>query len=313
MDHADEIPEPHRASTAAALTSDDLGPPDLGEQPADEEAGETGQGVTSGLLDELAKAMHAAADQERERIATVVAEEAAERIERTRARASLEAQELRRLADDDLQGISEWADAETERIRTEAAQRADARRAALDEEIRLHEANIDAEIQRIDGALADYRATLQQFFSDLTTATDPEEIARRAGALPPPPDLDAVRADASAASVVRLDESTATDDEGVDDDAATVVAADVEIDEEFDAETQLIGVMDPTAAPDSPADTITAPDDEPQPVAAAAGRALDPGASRLLRTISTWTPSTDREDGRAADGTGDQTGSDRPI
>ena len=132
--------------------------------------------------------------------------------------------------------------------------------------------------------------------------------------MPPPPDLDAVRADTSAASVVPLDESTARDDdEAFDDDAATVVGADIET----DLETRLVGVMDPTAAGESPPETIASADmtaEEQQPVAAAAGSSGGPAsASRLLRTISTWTPPADREDRGAADAPGDQTGSDRKI
>ena len=192
-------------------------PPDAGSPPDDEATSASGvdpgashadgtdlggprTSVTDGFLVELAKAMHAAADQERDRMELVVADEGAAHVERARARASVEAEEFRRIADEDLDSISEWSASEIERIHSEAARRADERRSALDDYIEQHEAIIDTEIQGVDGALAQYRLTLEQFFSELKASTDPAEIARRAGTLPPPPDLDEVRAECASRS-----------------------------------------------------------------------------------------------------------------
>jgi hypothetical protein len=222
--------------------------------------------ATQGFLVELAEAMHAAADQERERMELVVADEGAAHVERARARAAVEAEELRRLADEDLERISEWSATEIERIHGEAARRADERRSALDDYLRRHEAIIDTEIQGVDSALAEYRLTLQQFFAELTASTDPAEIARRAGTLPPVPDLDEVRANARAAAVGRFAQETAPDDaaegdedpstaEATLDEAAEAIAAtdqaatgEAEIAGAEEDEAPLIGVMDPVAA-----------------------------------------------------------------
>jgi hypothetical protein len=259
-------------------------PPDPGSPPDDEatsasgvnpgmashadgmELGDTRASVTHGFLVELAKAMHAAADQERERMESVVADEGAAHVERARARASIEAEELRRIADEDLDQISDWSAAEIERIHKEAARRAEERRSALDDYIQQHEAIIDTEIQGVDSALAQYRLTLQQFFSELTASTDPAEIARRAGTLPPPPDLDEVRANARAAAVGRLARESAPDGPADEDhdpstpDATLEAAAestqatdealtdDIEIAESPEDGAPLIGVMDPEAA-----------------------------------------------------------------
>ena len=259
-------------------------PPDAGSPPDDEatsangvdpgvashadgsDLGEPRASVTDGFLVELAKAMHAAADQERERMELVVADEGAAHVERARARASVEAEEFRRIADEDLESISEWSASEIERIHSEAARRADERRSALDDYIEQHEAIIDTEIQGVDGALAQYRLTLEQFFSELKASTDPAEIARRAGTLPPPPDLDEVRANARAAAVGRLARETAPDgaagndrdpsaaeitlEEAAESTQATdrPLTDDAEIAELPEIGAPLIGVMDPEAA-----------------------------------------------------------------
>jgi hypothetical protein len=277
MDYADQNHATDRWPNGAP-------PPDAGSPPDDEatsasgvdpgvasdadgrDLGDRRASVTHGFLVELAKAMHAAADQERGRMESVVADEGAAHVERARARASVEAEEFRRIADEDLDLISEWSASEIERIHSEAARRAEERRSALDEYIAQHEAIIDTEIQGVDSALAQYRITLEQFFSELTASTDPAEIARRAGTLPPPPDLDEVRANARAAAVGRLAQETAPDG-GADNDQdpstaeATLEEAaestqathqpptdDADFAESPEIGAPLVGVMDPEAA-----------------------------------------------------------------
>jgi hypothetical protein len=307
--------------------------------------------VTQGFLVALAKAMHAAADQERERLAVVVEEDGAVHVERARARASVEAEELRRLADEDLERISEWTAAEIERIHTEAARRADERRSALDDYLRRHEAIIDTEIQGVDGALAGYRETLEQFFSELTASTDPAEIARRAGTLPPPPDLDEVRASARAEAVGRLAQEPARDgatddDEGpataeaMYDEAAesTPSTGDAEIAGSPEVEAALVGVMDPVAAQQSgPPDILVGDaamedggesaedasldaaradvtDIDLEPVPVAAGWSAEPNSAvRLLRTIAPWTAPTDRVERQVVDDADEHQEPDKPI
>jgi hypothetical protein len=309
MDYADQIPETDRWSNGGAPTADAVLPPDDETNPeSGVDPGEMGASVTHGFLVELAKAMHAAADRERERISAVVADEGAAQVERARTRASIEAEELRRFADEDLKRITEWSASEVERIHREAARQAEERRAALDEYIRQHEAIIDTEIQGVDGALAEYCDTLQQFFLELTASTDPAEIARRAGTLPPPPDLDEVRANARSAAVARLAETTAPEDAP-------------------EVEAPLIGVMDPvadrqsgppdmqmpidaaaeetseTTGEDASLDAARADvtDDDSAPVLVPAGSSDEAGpASRLLRSLATWT-TPDRVDRRVAD------------
>jgi hypothetical protein len=158
-------------------------------------------GLRPGFLAELAVAMRATAERERANIGKRVEEDAAGHIEKVRARAAIETEELRRLAEEDVQHIEEWSAAEMERIRAEADQKIGDRRASLDEYLRQHDAIIDTEIQGVDAAVSDYNATLDRFFAELAGSDDPSVIVARAETLPPPPDLDQVRAQARASAV----------------------------------------------------------------------------------------------------------------
>jgi hypothetical protein len=134
------------------------------DQPVTEHAPEgIGAGLRPGFLAELAVAMRSTAEKERERISERVSEDAAAHIDKVRARAAIETDELKRLAEEDVQHIEEWSAAEMERIRAEADQKIGDRRASLDEYLRQHDAIIDTEIQGVDAAVSDYNATLDRF------------------------------------------------------------------------------------------------------------------------------------------------------
>jgi hypothetical protein len=158
-------------------------------------------GLRPGFLSELAVAMRATAERERENIGTRVADDAAGHVEKVRARAAIETEELRRLAEEDVQHIEEWSAAEMERIRSEADTKIGDRRASLDEYLKQHDAIIETEIEGVDAAVRDYNTTLDTFFAELAESDDPSVIVARAETLPPPPDLDQVRAQARASAV----------------------------------------------------------------------------------------------------------------
>ena len=105
------------------------------------------------FLAELALAMKAAAERERERIGEVVATEAAEHVEKARTRAAAETAELRRLADEDLERIEDWSTTEIERIRREAERRTDERRSGLEAYLAQHDTIIATEIDGVDSAV----------------------------------------------------------------------------------------------------------------------------------------------------------------
>jgi hypothetical protein len=163
-------------------------------------------GLRPGFLAELALAMRATAEKERERIAGRVADDAAAHVEKVRARAAIETDELKRLAEEDVQHIEEWSSSEMERIRGEADRKIEDRRASLEEYLKQHDSIIDTEIDGVNDAVRDYSSTLDRYFEELSQSEDPATIVARAEALPPAPDLDQVRAQARARAVAMLAE-----------------------------------------------------------------------------------------------------------
>jgi hypothetical protein len=299
MDHTETIdlgPQPNDPETL----------PDLGGEP-DENA--TFQG-------ELARAMQAAAERERARIARVVRDEAAAQADATRGRAAIEADELRRLADADLEHIQQWSADEVERIRTEGERRTTERKTALAEHLAQHEAIVDAEIGGLDDAVTAYDATMDAFFERLGPMTDPTEIARLAGSLPRPPDLDAARA-AARSRAMRDDAGDAepppvgsvqdeSDASPGEDRSADGIASDEAPSDS--AATVAVMASDPIGRADEPADGTPPPHPEPDDPAATAAAELtdapsaepvsaeptphESAAARVLRTIAPWTSSS---------------------
>jgi hypothetical protein len=182
--------------TTDASSAADIDPP-AAEHPIDG----SGVGLRPGFLAELAVAMRATAEKERERISAKVSDDATGHIDKVRARAAIETDELKRLAEEDVQHIEEWSTAEMERIRAEADRKIEERRGSLEEYLKQHDTIIDTEIEGVNAAVRDYGTTLDQFFAELSQADDPATIVARAEALPAAPDLDQVRAQARASAV----------------------------------------------------------------------------------------------------------------
>ncbi|HET8786804.1 MAG TPA: hypothetical protein VFM38_14285 [Candidatus Limnocylindrales bacterium] len=181
-----------------------------GAPPSDRTTEGVAAGLRPGFLAELAVAMRATAEKERERIAARVADDAAAHVDKVRARAAIETDELKRLAEEDVQHIEEWSASEIERIRSEANQKIEDRRASLEEYLKQHDSIIDTEIDGVNAAVREYSATLDRYFEDLSKSEDPATIVARAEALPPAPDLDQVRAQARARAVAVFAEAEET-------------------------------------------------------------------------------------------------------
>jgi hypothetical protein len=287
--------------------------------------------------DELARAMHAAAEHERLRIEASVDEDATVHVEKVRGRALAEAAELKRLAEDDVAGIRGWAKSEIERIRAESDVQIDERRERLEQHLVSHATIIDGEVDRVSEAVEGYRHELEAFFVRLSEERDPTEIARLADTVPEPPDFEVIRAVARAEAVDRLSRLESEEPSPAEASSEAPVA------EESSAPTderELVAVMDPAladtsseqaAAPaetsddtpateetepaaeaavdDASADMATTPGettegeadaDAPEPVAAAAGPSGDTNpATRFIRSLTSW--------GSADQGNGDQT------
>ena len=142
--------------------TDALGPPDA--------AADTSTAVVrrpthvSSLLDEIARAMQAAADRERERIHAGVGEQEIAQVEKIHARAAAETDALRKCADDDVVLVNAWCEEQIRRIRAKADRRIEDRRGQLEQSVAQHGTLIEAEIQSVRVAVQDYRDSLGAFF-----------------------------------------------------------------------------------------------------------------------------------------------------
>ena len=281
------------------------------------------------FLSELARAMQEAADRESERIAAIVTQDAATHIEQVRARAALETDELRRLAEEDVARIENWTANEVQRIRSEANDRIAERHADLETYLGQHDAVIDAEIVGVEGAVDEYKALLSRFFVELAGSGDPTEIVRQAVELPTPPDLDTIRANARARATARFAAATVqsvvaavapeapVESEVVAPEApveSEVVAPEAPVESEVVAEAQssavvsyvdpLIGVMEDIPATRDDDATVHPADAKPpigvmadektgwesdEPVTIGSTVDHTSAAVRLLRSVAPWT------------------------
>lgn len=160
------------------------------------------------LKAEIARAMQNAAERERERIDAGFGEEETVQVEKIFTRAAAEAAELSKHADDDVSVVNAWYKDQIKRLRAEADRQIDERRMRLEESLTHHGSLIEAEIESVHLAVAGYRASLGAFFDRLAGERDPSAIARLAGDLPEPPDLDDVRAEARSDAMHALAQET---------------------------------------------------------------------------------------------------------
>ena len=193
----------YQPSTDPAL---DAGRDDDSAQPLSEPA--------RGFLTELTHAMQAAAEHQREATNVEVEVMTTTHLERVHARAAAEAEELRRMAQVDIDGIHAWQQTEADRIRLEAERRIVARGEELDSYLVRHAAIIDGEVEQIEGAVATYQMRLDEYFDQLTIETSPAVIAKLADEMPEPPDLakvgGAARVQAVAALAAESDDESET-------------------------------------------------------------------------------------------------------
>ncbi len=159
---------------------------------------------TRGFLVELTHAMQATAERQRETTAAEVDALTAAHLDHVKTRAAAEAEELRRMAQGDIDGIHSWHQAESARLQEEAERRILARGQELDSYLVRHAAIIDGEVDEIEAAVVEYRTRLDGYFDRLTTESSPAEIARLADEIPEPPDLAKVGGEARAKAVAAV-------------------------------------------------------------------------------------------------------------
>ena len=238
-----QIEEETAESGVAAEAAESVEPAEMAptEAPiADEPAPVVGRrsSMLSSLQSEIARAMQVAAAQERQRIDAGVGEEETVQVEKILSRAAAEAVELAKHADQDVSLVNGWSKEQVKRIRAEADRRIEDRRARLELSLRQHGSLIGAEMESVHVAVEGYRSTLGAFFGRLADEQDPSAIARLAGDLPEPPDLDDVRAEARAEAMQALDEEPAETPDPPHDESGNGNG-------ESAPERELVGVMDP--------------------------------------------------------------------
>jgi hypothetical protein len=180
------------------------------------------------FLAELVRTVQTTAGLERVRIAEETESRRQEHIDRIRARQSAEAEQMRELADHDKKEIDAWADGERKRIQAERERRNTERQKHLETSLAEHTAKVDRQVEAIEGAIAAYRADVDNFFSGIDRETDLVLIARQATRRPSFPVLDAIGEDTPGDATEAEAETT-----GEDQPAA-----------EAESETPVVGVMD---------------------------------------------------------------------
>jgi hypothetical protein len=178
--------------------------PEASSLPGEDGADPAGTGPVPTFLVEIARTMQATADRERERIAAAIADRLRAHVEMVRSRASAEAEELKRLAEEDVDRIHEWSAIEAERLRRETESRIGARRQDLERHLLQHDALIEREISRTREVVDAYQADLDRFVGRLTAEREPTEIARLASLLPEPPRVEEIGSAARAEAIAEL-------------------------------------------------------------------------------------------------------------
>ena len=281
---------------------------------ADASVAAAGQPGNDDLLGELARAMHAAATSQYERMNAELERRRSEHVEQIAARASDEAERLRTATESDIAAIDAWAKAETEQIKQERLRRIEARREELSGSLDRQETIREQQVAAIEAAIDAHRAEMDEFFSRMERETDPAAIARVASSMPPFPSLadiaDAARHNATGASPAAATLEATQDAEALDSAvpppaAVTGTSIGTEV-----SEQRLMAVMDPEAANGGVA--ATTPWEAPRAVSVAAGSSAvraanatepEPEAhgrvgSTLLRTVRAIRPmaGSDKDD-----------------
>ena len=162
------------------------------------------------FMADLSKAMQTAAEASRDETMTRFAADTKVAVEDIRAKSAEEAAALRRQADDDVAAVREWSKTEIARIREETDTRIAARKQALDGEMDEFGQVIEARVQRVNSAVAEFETEMAEFFERLLAEQDPTRIATMAQAMPDPPDLSAIAASVTEVTAVVEPASAAT-------------------------------------------------------------------------------------------------------
>jgi hypothetical protein len=195
-DSAVGVESPEAAETADAAVTAATATPDATEGSAPESKPAR---RSTKFMEDLSRAMQAAAEDARTRTLGQFEAEAKNHIEQIHGRLTSETADLRRKADDDVASHREWSKLEIARIREETEGRITARKSLLESEIATHAAQIEREVQIVQGRVSEFEAEMAAFFERLLAEDDPTRIATMAERLPEPPSFDTVSESAAAA------------------------------------------------------------------------------------------------------------------
>lgn len=281
-------------------------PTDLADEPTDTPATDAATSASAvaepsndDLLGELARAMHAAATSQYERMNAELERRGADQVEAIAARATAEAERLKASTQTDIGAIDAWAKAETEKIKQERLRRIDARREELAGQLERQETIKQREVFAIEVAIDAHRTEIDQFFGRMERETDPTAIAQVASSLPPFPSLADIADEArrmASAEFESLDRETGAASSPSATDAGAPVLDDAP--EALVTESRLMAVMDPEASHGGSPEAAP-PWEAPSVVSVAAGSgpaettsepAVVNRGSTLLRTVRAIRP-----------------------
>ncbi len=170
-----------------ASASPDLAPEAVDAAPTDPIAAATGG--DDNLLGELARAMHAAATSQYQRLNADLERRRTEQVAAIADRASTESENLKADSEADIGAIDAWAKTETEKIKLERLRRIDGRREQLAAQLGREETIKEREMFAIEVAIDAHRNEMELFFGRLEREADPSAIARIASTMPAFPSL----------------------------------------------------------------------------------------------------------------------------
>jgi hypothetical protein len=232
------------------------------------------------LVAGLVKAMREAALASREETTGRLTADATAQVELLREAGTGRAAELRKRADEDVAGIRDWSKSEVARIKQETDERIETRKSQLAAQTERHEANVEHQVQLVQGTVAAFEADMDRFFERLLAENDPAKLAALAEQAPEPPDLAGELAeleDAPAPTMAAFDTNEGVDpfDAGPD----TEAQAASEWDDVAWGGPVPPGLGDPDAVDEAAPEAVAEPTAEAQPALEAEAAAQAEAAS----------------------------------
>jgi hypothetical protein len=260
----------------------------------------SGDPPSQDLLGELARAMHAAATSQYERMNAELERRRAEQVETIAGRAASDVERLKSSSQTDIAAIDSWAKAETERIELERIRRIDARREQLQAQLGRQDTIREREVFAVEAAIDAHRSEIDLFFGRMERELDPAAIAKVASTMPALPPLAKIADDAR----TRASAEFAELETEVDAPTGGLPATPDADPEATVTETRLMAVMDPAATQTENHADPSQDWAQPAAVSVAAGAATPAGpdeggskvGSTLLRTVRAIRPLSDHKE-----------------